>query len=145
MIRNIETTDYSRLIEIWESAVLSTHDFLQREDFLYYKEHLPLYFQHVALWGFEREGRLVGFIGMADGNIEMLFVDNECRGGGIGTSLIGYAIENLHAATVDVNEQNGQAVGFYKRMGFEVRKRSELDGEGKEYPVLHMSLSLPKE
>ncbi|MFQ7088400.1 MAG: GNAT family N-acetyltransferase, partial [Bacteroides sp.] len=26
MIRKIEVTDYPRLMEIWESAVLSTHD-----------------------------------------------------------------------------------------------------------------------
>ena len=35
MIRKIKVTDYPRLMEIWESAVLSTHDFLKEEDFLY--------------------------------------------------------------------------------------------------------------
>jgi len=55
MIRKIKVTDYPRLIEIWESAVLSTHDFLKEEDFLYYKEQLPVYFQYVALFGFEQE------------------------------------------------------------------------------------------
>ena len=34
MIRKIKVTDYQHLIEIWESAVLSTHDFLTEEDFL---------------------------------------------------------------------------------------------------------------
>ena len=38
MIRKIKVTDYPRLMEIWESAVSSTHDFLKEEDFLYYKE-----------------------------------------------------------------------------------------------------------
>jgi hypothetical protein len=41
---------------------------------------------------------------------------------------------------VDVNEQNGQAVGFYLRMGFATEGRSELDGMGKPYPLLHMRL-----
>ena len=36
-----------------ESAVLNTHDFLKHEDFLYYKEHLPAYFQYVDLYGFD--------------------------------------------------------------------------------------------
>ena len=36
MIRKIKVTDYLRLIEIWESAVLSTHDFyIIRNDFRY--------------------------------------------------------------------------------------------------------------
>lgn len=140
MIRKIEVTDYPRLMEIWESAVLNTHDFLKEEDFLYYKEQLPVYFQYVTLLGFEQEGVLVGFMGIAEGNLEMLFVDNNYRGMGIGKKLITYAISDLQVTKVDVNEQNAQAVGFYKHVGFNVSQRSDLDGEGKEYPILHMQL-----
>ncbi len=140
MIRKIKETDYPRLIEIWESAVLNTHDFLKEEDFLYYKKQLPVYFQYVTLVGFEQEGILAGFMGIAEENLEMLFVDNEYRGTGIGKKLIAYATANLHVTKVDVNEQNTQAVGFYKYMGFKIVRRSELDGEGKEYPILHMQL-----
>ena len=113
---------------------------LKEEDFLYYKEQLPVYFQHVTLFGFEQEGILVGFMGIAKGNLEMLFIDNNYRGIGIGKKLITYAIDNLHVTKVDVNEQNNQAVGFYKHIGFNTYKRSDLDGEGKEYPILHMRL-----
>lgn len=140
MIRKIEVTDYPRLIEIWESAVLNTHDFLKEEDFLYYKKQLPVYFQYVTLVGFEQDGVLVGFMGVAEGNLEMLFVDNACRGAGIGKRLVEYAIAHLKVTKVDVNEQNAQAVGFYKHIGFNLLSRSELDGEGKEYPMLHMQL-----
>lgn len=140
MIRKIKETDYPRLIEIWESAVLNTHDFLKEEDFLYYKKQLPVYFQYVTLVGFEQEGILAGFMGIAEENLEMLFVDNEYRGTGIGKKLIAYATANLHVTKVDVNEQNTQAVDFYKYMGFKIVRRSELDGEGKEYPILHMQL-----
>lgn len=140
MIRKIKETDYPRLIEIWESAVLNTHDFLKEEDFLYYKKQLPVYFQYVTLVGFEQDGILAGFMGIAEENLEMLFVDNDYRGTGIGKKLIAYATANLHVTKVDVNEQNTQAVGFYKYMGFKIVRRSELDGEGKEYPILHMQL-----
>ena len=140
MIRKIKVTDYPRLMEIWESAVLSTHDFLKEEDFLYYKERLPVYFQYVNLFGFEQERILIGFMGIAEGNLEMLFIDNKYRGAGIGKKLITYAIDNLQVTKVDVNEQNVQAVGFYEYMGFNIYKRSNLDGEGKEYLILHMQL-----
>ena len=140
MIKKIKVTDHPRLMEIWESAVLNTHDFLKEEDFLYYKEQLPVYFQHVTLFGFEQEGILVGFMGIAKGNLEMLFIDNNYRGIGIGKKLITYAIDNLQVTKVDVNEQNIQAVGFYKHIGFNIYKRSDLDGEGKAYPILHMRL-----
>ena len=140
MIRKVKATDYPRLMEIWESAVSSTHDFLKEEDFLYYKERLPVYFQYVNLFGFEQEGILIGFMGIAEGNLEMLFIDNKYRGAGIGKKLITYAIDNLQVTKVDVNEQNVQAVGFYEYMGFNIYKRSNLDGEGKEYLILHMQL-----
>ena len=142
MIRKVKEEDYPRLAEIWESAVTRTHDFLAREDFLFYRERLPVYFQYVELYGFEREGVLCGFVGVKEGNIEMLFVHDDCRGAGIGKRLIRYAIEVLHADRVDVNEQNGQAVGFYEHEGFVVVGRSELDGDGKAYPILHMELRL---
>lgn len=138
MIRKVKGEDYPRLAEIWESAVTRTHDFLARKDFLFYKERLPVYFQYVELYGFEREGVLQGFLGVKEENVEMLFVHADCRGAGIGKRLIRYAIEELRADRVDVNEQNGQAVGFYEHEGFVVVGRSALDGEGKAYPVLHM-------
>lgn len=140
MIRKIKVTDHPRLMEIWESAVLNTHDFLKEEDFLYYEEQLPVYFQHVTLFGFEQEGILIGFMGIAKGNLEMLFIDNNYRDIGIGKKLITYAIDNLQVTKVDVNEQNSQAVGFYKHIGFNTYKRSDLDGEDKEYPILHLRL-----
>lgn len=138
MIREVKKTDYPILVDIWESAVLSTHDFLKKEDFLYYREHLPTYFQYVTLYGYEQDGRLVGFIGVAENNIEMLFVHNDYRYKGVGKRLVMYAIEKLQVYKVDVNEQNIQAVGFYQHMGFSVITRSDLDAEGKAYPILHM-------
>ncbi len=138
MIREVKKTDYPILVDIWESAVLSTHDFLKKEDFLYYREHLPTYFQYVTLYGYEQDGRLVGFIGVAENNIEMLFVHNDYRNSGVGKKLVMYAIEKLQVYKVDVNEQNIQAVGFYQHRGFSVITRSDLDAEGKAYPILHM-------
>lgn len=38
MIIKIKETDYPLLLDIWESAVRGTHDFLKQEDFLFYKK-----------------------------------------------------------------------------------------------------------
>ena len=140
MIRNIEISDYPRLMDIWEDSVLNTHDFLKMEDFLFYKKILSTYFPHVDLFGYERDGALIGFMGVAGDNLEMLFIENKHRYPGVGKELVLYAIENLHIKKVDVNEQNSQAIGFYKYFGFNVYGKSELDTEGKEYPILHMKL-----
>lgn len=99
-----------------------------------------MYFEHVNLFGFEENGRLIGFMGIAEENVEMLFIHNDARGKGIGKQLLEYGIANCKVAKVDVNEQNAQAVGFYEYMGFHILNRSELDGQGKAYPILHMAL-----
>ena len=45
---------------------------------------------------------------------------------------------DLGAITTSVNEQNGQAVGFYERMGFVPVGRSERDDQGRPYPLIHL-------
>ena len=54
--------------------------------------------------------------------------------------LIEYAVKTLGVNSVDVNEQNEQAVGFYLHQGFHVISRDATDSTGKPYPVLHMQL-----
>jgi putative acetyltransferase len=55
--------------------------------------------------------------------------------------LLQYAIAEFGVNEVDVNEQNPQGVAFYRYMGFEPVGRSELDGQGNPFPLLHMRLS----
>lgn len=139
MIGPADKKDYPVLIEIWESAVKATHHFLSDEDFEFYKSHIPIYFQHVSLYKYvDINGETKGFLGVEDDSIEMLFVDNKSRGTGIGKKLLDYAINKLNARKVDVNEQNTQALDFYYHFGFKEVDRSEYDGEGKGYPILHL-------
>lgn len=142
---NIEVADssnYTELIEIWEASVRATHDFLSEEDILVLKPLiLAEYFDAVDLNCLKNEvGEILGFVGVADGNIEMLFISPESRGKGIGKTLTKFAVEKRGAWKVDVNKQNPPAVGFYKHLGFEVVGSSELDGQGRPFPLLHMEL-----
>ncbi len=131
--------EYPRLVAVWRTAVDATHDFLAVEDRDAIEARLASdYFPHVELVVAEREGAVVGFAGTAGNRLEMLFVDAAERGHGVGTALLAHVVE--HGVTaVDVNEQNPQAVGFYRRRGFDVVGRSELDGDGRPYPLLHLA------
>lgn len=84
---------------------------------------------------------ILDFVGVADANIEMLFLKAGCFGNHIGRQLTEYAVENMGALKVDVNEQNPKAVGFYERMGFVKTGRSALDGQGNPFPLIHMRLT----
>lgn len=134
--------DYPRLVEIWRSAVAATHDFLAPEDRAAIESSLiPDYFPHVALHVVEKDGRAVGFTGTAGTMLEMLFVDASARGTGIGTILLDHSLHELGVTHVDVNEQNEQAVGFYRHRGFTVVGRSDVDGNGRPYPLLHLAIT----
>lgn len=127
---------------IWRSAVDATHDFLAESDRDEIEGKLQSdYFPAVHLSVAELDGRAVGFSGVLDGSLEMLFVDATQRGGGIGTTLLIHAIEEHGVTKVDVNEQNVSAAGFYAHRGFEVVGRSETDEAGRPYPLLRLRLN----
>lgn len=137
--------DFTEIVEVWEASVRATHHFLKEEDILYFKPLiLNEYLEAVDLWKvLDDKNRIVGFLGTSEDSIEMLFVHPDHRGKGAGKMLIKHAIQQLNTRFVDVNEQNEQAVGFYKKMGFVTVNRSEKDGTGKPYPLLHMELKQP--
>lgn len=143
-ISAISTADFSRVVEVWEASVRATHHFLSEADIQFFK---PLVLSELSqmthLDGVrDLQGDVIGFIGVVEDKIEMLFIDPYWRGQGVGRQLIEHAVASLGATKVDVNEQNEQAVGFYQRMGFEIEGRSELDGMGKPFPLLHLRLGV---
>lgn len=139
--------DLPRLLELWEASVRATHQFLTEADVA---ALVPLvreaflaedFLESIAVSCVRLpEDEVVGFSGVSDGKLEMLFLHPAWRRRGLGSRLLRHSIEKQGVDRVDVNEQNEQAVGFYLRMGFEVEGRSELDGQGKPFPLLHLRL-----
>ena len=135
---------YPILLNVWESSVRATHDFLQEQDIqalrpLLLYTYLPAL--TITIARLSCDGSILGFTGVSEKRIEMLFVDAEQRGKGIGKVLLRHAIDEQGADELDVNEQNTQAIKFYKKNGFVTVGRSELDGQGRPYPLLHLKLS----
>ncbi|WP_447957426.1 acetyltransferase [Vreelandella sp. EE7] len=142
---NIEKADkahYSALIALWEASVRATHDFLVEDDLLMLKPLIfEQFFDAVTLRMIRAPGgEVLGFSGVSDGKLEMLFIAPDARDQGIGKALVEHAVQEQGVGKVDVNEQNVQALGFYQRLGFKVVGRSPVDGLGKPYPLLHMVL-----
>lgn len=73
-------------------------------------------------------------------DLEMLFINAYFRGKRYGKILLNYAIERLGITTLDLSEQNEQALGFYEKAGFRIVGRSEKDAMGKDFPILHLKL-----
>ncbi len=139
-IRKCSESDYSDLVDIWERSVRSSHDFLSEADIAEIRSKLVAeYLPNVDLSCIEADGRITGFIGIANTKIEMLFIDSVFQGQGYGSMLMGYAIHQ-GAMSVDVNEQNPAALEFYISKGFHITGRDNTDDAGRPFPILHLSL-----
>lgn len=142
VITAINLSRHTDIMRIWEASVLATHHFLKPADFQLIRDLLQDSFpESVDLYGFfDEAGDMQAFMGIEDRKIEMLFIATAMRGKGIGRQMMHYAMQQCNAIKVDVNEENQQALAFYRHMGFEVKGRSATDGMGKPYPLLHLEL-----
>ncbi|MBA1263710.1 acetyltransferase [Stutzerimonas sp. NM35] len=142
IIRQAINADHPLLLNIWQRSVRATHHFLQESVI---EELLPQlrdnYLPAVELWvAVDTKDSPLGFIGLNENHVEMLFIEPDLRGKGIGRALLDHARSSRKQMSVDVNEQNPEAVGFYLHYGFVQTGRSPLDGEGRPFPLLHLSL-----
>jgi putative acetyltransferase len=143
MVQKIDTVtenDFDTLTEVWEASVRATHTFLTEDNIQFFKPLVRKEFLSAVELRCVRDenSQPVGFLGVTNEKIEMLFIHPDARGKGIGKQLLEYAVEQMNAKELDVNEQNEQAIGYYKRMGFEVVGRTDVDGLGKPFPLLQM-------
>ena len=140
-IVEISSSEYEQIIQLWELSIKATHHFLLEKDIVYYKSTANKCFNSVKLYAVkDSRNKILAFMGTSEDKIELLFVSPNKMGKGIGTLLIKFAVNTLKIKKVDVYEQNEQAVKFYQKMGFCVINRSELDNEGKPYPILYLAL-----
>ncbi len=115
-------SDLLQLTDVWEVSVRATHHFLKEEDLLFYKNQIGHYLKECNLFLVKAEGgkkqfqnsnsRIVGFIGIQDRMIEMLFIHPVYRHQGIGSRLMEYARQEFGCNQVDVNEQNNRPCDF---------------------------------
>ncbi|WP_342250330.1 acetyltransferase [Sphingomonas sp. OTU376] len=140
-LRPSRPEEHEELFEIWSTAVDATHHFISKEDRVEIAEQVRTYLHSARLIVAATAGDVpVGFMDVGDGEIRALFVHASHHGCGIGRELVSHATRMSPSLKVDVNEQNEQAVLFYARLGFKRSGRSPTDGDGRPYPLLHLSL-----
>lgn len=129
-----------QLLKVWESSVRATHLFLSENEIENIKKYVPQALKEIPqLFIVENKKEVpVGFMGIVEQHLEMLFIAHEERGKGFGKRLLQYGVEKYSVSDLAVNEQNPLAKGFYEHMGFTVYKRTALDEQGNPYPLLYM-------
>ena len=140
-LRASTPADGERVVQIWRDAVDATHDFLSVEDRAAIDVQVQAFLPRTSLWlAVDDQDRAIGFMGLSASHIDSLFIDPAHRGTGVGRRLVGHALGLNATLTTDVNEQNAQAVGFYRRLGFVQTGRSPTDDQGRPYPLVHLRL-----
>jgi putative acetyltransferase len=132
-----------RLLDVWERSVRATHRFLTEADIAALRPQvLEGVFALDHLLGLRDDtGRLIAFMAVHGTAIEGLFVDAAWLRRGLGRRLVEHAVASMGTTTVEVNEQNPEAVAFYERMGFRVEGRTPTDHDGRPFPRLQMRLA----
>ena len=127
------------LLKIWEASVRASHHFLTEADIKRLVPQAEEALRQVQpLWVIQENLNPIGFMGVQEGKIEMLFLHPDYFRKGLGRELVQRALQELNVEKVDVNEQNPNARKFYERMGFKVFKRNERDSENNPFPILEM-------
>lgn len=138
-IRLSTSRDIDAVVEIWRRAVDATHAFLTPEDRAAIDAEVSEFFPEITFHlAVDQNDSPLALMYLDNGHMEALFVDPTCHGRGIGKSLVQAALAVAPNLTTDVNEQNIGALAFYEAIGFERTGRSELDGQGRPYPLVHL-------
>ena len=128
-----------QLLNVWEASVRASHHFLTEADIIRLTPQAEGALQFIeTLWVMQDGERPVGFMGVQERKIEMLFLHPDYFRRGLGKTFVERAFRELDVEYVDVNEQNPNATKFYERMGFKVFNRTECDSEGNPFPILEM-------
>ncbi|MCA5011454.1 MULTISPECIES: GNAT family N-acetyltransferase [unclassified Enterococcus] len=136
--RTANNSNHHLIIEMWERSVKATHHFLSEEDVAFYKKIIPESLASVDLSLWVDEECVVGFSGIDEDELVMLFLDPDFIGKGYGSKIITHLINNDGIKRIDVNTQNEQAKAFYLHHGFTIESEDERDGFGKPYPITHL-------
>lgn len=141
MIRLAIAEEYPTVIEIWERSVRASHHFLSEQDIKSLRELIQGgVLDQLELWVVTSDANVImAFMGLSANSVEALFVDPPYFRAGLGTILLSHAETLKGELRVDVNEQNPSAVQFYLSHGFEMLGRSEKDGFGHPFPLLHLA------
>jgi putative acetyltransferase len=138
-IRKAVADDHDLLVDIWLRSVKATHAFLMEQDIhALLPEVRNVALAKLELWVLCSGERAIGFLGLSGSKVEALFLVPESLRRGGGRMLLDHARRLKGALTVDVNEQNAEAVRFYEACGFTVTGRSPVDSSGRPFPLLHM-------
>ena len=129
MIRVFEQHDMDRVLEVWLSASIKAHAFV---DASFWQSRMDsmrnVYIPSSVTYVIERQSRVVGFYSLLEHQLAALFVDPDFQGKGLGKKLLEHARSLRSPLTLTVYKENTPSCSFYLSQIFTVIKE-QIDTE----------------
>ena len=127
----ISKSELEQLMMIWLESNKEAHPFIQESYWLNHVEMVKELLPQSDVFIFQEAGVIVGFMGVMDGYIAGIFVQESARKKGIGSRLLKSAKTLYSVLSLDVYQKNQLAYHFYLKQGFQVISEG-LDEENNE-------------
>jgi ribosomal protein S18 acetylase RimI-like enzyme len=136
MIRRAGAADLEQVMAIWLATNCEAHPFI---DALYWQNHFDKVQRTIrqsTVFVAEREGQILGFVGLVDHMIAGLFVAKKYQHMGIGKQLLATLKATAASLELSVYQKNTAAIDFYESQGFKkIALHLEQENSEKEYTM----------
>ena len=135
MIRKSTNNDLEKIMQIWLDTNISVHNYILQEYWTSNEKYVKEAIQEAEVYVYEENKEIKGFIGINNGHIEGIFVEEKFRNQGIGKELLSYCKTKYDKLTLEVYSKNTKAINFYEREQFKQIKE-DIDKANNEVEIL---------
>lgn len=129
MIRQFEHDDMERVLDIWLSASIKAHGFI---DASFWQSHVAtmrdVYIPASETFVIQDKSRVLGFCSLLGDQLAAVFVDPDFQGTGLGKQLLGHAKTLRNELNLTVYKENAPSIAFYQSQGF-VLIKEQIDSQ----------------
>lgn len=119
MIREYREADIEQILDIWLSASIKAHDFVESEFWVSKVSDMRgVYIPASETFVFESDGQIAGFYSLYGNTLAAIFVSPHMQGRGMGSALLDDAKSRRESLQLTVYKENAPSVKFYEKHGF---------------------------
>ncbi len=120
-IKKFEGKDIDTVVELWYKTSIIAHNFIPNNYWGKNKEAMAsIYLPNSETYLAITQGKIIGFISMAENYLAAIFVDSKTQGKGIGKTLLNFVKNKRTIIQLKVYLKNTKAVAFYKSHDFKI-------------------------
>lgn len=139
MIREYKAYDLDRIMELWLETNKKAHPFIKESYWEENFEDVRKLIPEATVFVYEKDGIILGFIGLMESYIAGIFIDESYQSNGIGRQLLEKVKSMKEELLLQVYVKNSRAITFYKREGFSVLQEQKDEATQEKETVMKWS------